>query len=347
MIETYLNFGGSPLLQWAGTIVILLLFWGFLFKTKSGESYRRNLLSMHIRSMGLIMLVFSLVYFSFFVDRTRLTADADIKRVTLDNEVTYLGNIIPSINDELSILSTNLGELQAIYGGDYDRREIIAKISNAESRIRDLYKQTDDVIARMLLDSLNPSIFVSNLSSDDKIDIAQRMSALDTGLREISENKEMLDVIFSNKAHELKVAKAKLAILKDSNHIENIYFAMRALSLGGLGALVTLLTSYMLVAPSNGKIDGFMSSNNYWSLLLAHTAMGSIVSTVIFGLFYTKQLTIFQPENNSTEYIAPEFWRVTMLCIIAGAFAEKLYSAASNRVDLYVDEPNKKNQADT
>ena len=161
------------------------------------------------------MLVFSLVYFSFFVDRTRLTADADIKRVTLDNEVTYLGNIIPSINDELSILSTNLGELQAIYGGDYDRREIIAKISNAESRIRDLYKQTDDVIARMLLDSLNPSIFVSNLSSDDKIDIAQRMSALDTGLREISENKEMLDVIFSNKAHELKVAKAKLAILKE------------------------------------------------------------------------------------------------------------------------------------
>ncbi|ALQ10199.1 hypothetical protein WNY97_20640 [Pseudoalteromonas fuliginea] len=346
MIQTNQYFWGNLIVQWTGAIVILLLLWLFLFKTNPGASYRENFLSVHIRALGLVALVIALVYLAFFVDRTRLTSDADTKRVTLANEVAYLQNTIPSINEEFSKSLSLLGELQAIYGGEHDKALLIPSISQAESRTRALYEKTDGAKARILSARLSSPSFITDLNSEEKTDIGKRLIVLERGLSDIGDDKKMLDVIFAGKVNELKVAEAKISILKESKFTENIFYAMRALSLGGLGALITLLASHMLVPPANGKSKDFMSSNNYWSLLLAHTTMGAVVSTVIFGLFYTKQLTIFHPEKVLSDGVSPEFWRVTMLCIIAGAFAEKLYNAASNRVDVYVEEPNKQKQPD-
>jgi hypothetical protein len=346
MIGTYEYLWVNILLQWTGPILVSVLIWMFLFKTKSGELYRENHLSIHVRAIGLVALVISLVYLAFFVDRTRLTSNADTKRVTLANEVAYLQNAIPSINEEFSTLLKNLGELQAIYGGDHDKAKLAAYISEIESRSRALYEKTDGAKARILTARFSSSSLIASLNSDEKTDISKRLNSLDRALTDIGDDKKTLEVVYAGKLNELKVAEAKLSTLNESKYTENIFYAMRALALGGIGALITLLASYMLIPPTNDKTKGFMNSNNYWSLVLAHTAMGAVVSTVIFGLFYTKQLTIFQPENSSSESMAPEFWRVTMLCIIAGAFAEKLYSAASNRVDVYVEEPNKQKQAD-
>ena len=114
---------------------------------------------------------------------------------------------------------------------------------------------------------------------------------------------------------------------EESEHTKNIFFSMRALSLGGLGALITLLASYVLIPLKNNSTNSsFINRSNYWSLLLGHTLMGAVVSVVILGLFYTKQLTVFQPDSASNGSVTPEFWRVTVLCIIAGAFAQNLYS---------------------
>ena len=294
---------------------------------------------------------------AFFVDRTRLTSDADTERVTLANEVAYLENTIPLINEEYSVLLKNLGELQALYNGKgelkaafmerYSEEELASYLSETESRTRALYEKTDGAKARLLLSRFgSPSIIssgslISELEPNEKTIILKRLAELDRGLTQIGDDKKTLDVIYAGKVDELNVAKAKLATLKESKYTENIFYAMRALSLGGLGALITLLASYMLKPPENGNSVGFINSSNYWSLLLSHTMMGAVVSSVIFGLFYTRQLTIFQPDMTASENVAPEFWRITMLCIIAGAFAEKLYSAASNRVDKYVEEPNK------
>ncbi len=350
MVDSLEYFGSNLIINWLGPTVIVLLVFVLLFKTKAGESYRKNHLSINLRAFGLMALVGSLVYLAFFVDRTRLTSDADTKRVTLANEVAYLENTIPVINEEYSTLLKTLGELQAIYNGDYDESKLASYLSETESRSRALYEKTDGAKARLLISRfgstslLASASLISELGPNEKTDISKRLAELDRGLTEIGDDKKMLDVIYAGKVDELNVAEAKLATLKESKYTENIFYAMRSLSLGGLGALITLLASYVLTPPTNGNALGFMSSSNYWSLLLAHTMMGAVVSTVIFGLFYTKQLTIFQPDKTVPENVAPEFWRVTMLCIIAGAFAEKLYSAASNRVDKYVEEPNKQVQ---
>lgn len=73
---------------------------------------------------------------------------------------------------------------------------------------------------------------------------------------------------------------------------------------------------------------------------------------VVFALFYTKQLTIFQ-NLNGLKSSQPDFWRTTLLCIVAGAFSDKIYDAVSTRVDRYVetdkpkqDQPNQSLHSD-
>ena len=114
---------------------------------------------------------------------------------------------------------------------------------------------------------------------------------------------------------------------------------MRALCLGALGAILTLLASSSIKSRKIPNYKSVFNEENYWQSLITNCLAGSIVSVLAFALFYTKQISIFDSTLESNTQ-APDFWRSTLLCLIAGAFAEKLYEGVSTKVDTYVDQSN-------
>ncbi|MBN4080182.1 hypothetical protein JYT31_00820 [Beggiatoa alba] len=130
--------------------------------------------------------------------------------------------------------------------------------------------------------------------------------------------------------------KNRLTALQEANHFENLYYVMRALCLGALGAILTLLATSSIKSKKISTYKSLFNETNYWQSLISNCLAGSIVSVVAFALFYTKQISIFDSSLESGAH-SPDFWRSTLLCLIAGAFAEKIYEAVSTKVDDYVD----------
>ena len=59
---------------------------------------------------------------------------------------------------------------------------------------------------------------------------------------------------------------------------------------------------------------------------------GGIVALVVFALFTTREISVFSNEGGTPDEI-PDYWRVVILCLIAGAFADRVFAAARERVD--------------
>jgi hypothetical protein len=112
----------------------------------------------------------------------------------------------------------------------------------------------------------------------------------------------------------------------------NLYLVARALALGAIGALMSILAkSSMPIRRDSGTHD----LAKMWSSM----AIGAVVSVVALGLFHTRQISIFHTEGAPTG--TPDFWRVTILCLIAGAFADRIFQAAAGKVDIYLGEQAK------
>jgi hypothetical protein len=110
---------------------------------------------------------------------------------------------------------------------------------------------------------------------------------------------------------------------------QDTYLIVRALCLGAIGSVIMLLTKYVSSAPGKRFFDVID-----YGRTLASMAIGSIVSVVTFGLFYTKQISIFDPTEAGATTPAP--WRVTIICLLAGVFADKIFEAASQRLAKYL-----------
>ncbi len=63
-------------------------------------------------------------------------------------------------------------------------------------------------------------------------------------------------------------------------------------------------------------------------------AMGAVVSVVVIGLFFTGFISIFANAAQNTG--EADFWKVTILCLLAGAFSDRLFEAAAGRMDTYL-----------
>jgi hypothetical protein len=99
----------------------------------------------------------------------------------------------------------------------------------------------------------------------------------------------------------------------------NIYVVARALALGAIGALMSIFAKF-LTTPSS---DSLFEDNTSISRMWASMAMGGIVAVVVIGLFFTGFISIF---SNATQNAgATDFWKVTILCLIAGAFSDRLF----------------------
>jgi len=134
----------------------------------------------------------------------------------------------------------------------------------------------------------------------------------------------------SNEIKSLEQRRKELQSIVDkaANESTNLYLVARALALGALGAFMSLLAkSHQVEAASK---DDENRLQRVWGSM----AIGGIVAVVVLGLFYTKQISIFSHSDQTSS--APDFWRVTILCLMAGAFADRIFAAAAGRVDTYL-----------
>jgi hypothetical protein len=63
-------------------------------------------------------------------------------------------------------------------------------------------------------------------------------------------------------------------------------------------------------------------------------AMGGVVAVIVLGLFFTGFISIFshaEPVSGN-----PDFWKVSILCLLAGAFSDRLFQTAALRMDQYL-----------
>ncbi len=304
---------------------------------KLEAGYANKTVHIYIRLICLIILAGGLIYASFFIDKFLLTSDLKINTLSLQNDISYTKEVLESADIDYAILVKTIDTLSRANpkANENDFLRELSQVESRTSKVLEVLIATLNRVEGMYTVSNSPVAISLNQT------IKSRFEQLHIDMSDVSKKKENLR---SWRSHNEKVANAmaaKLGLLEETKYTDNIYLAMRALSLGALGALITLITVQLLVATEKKQPLDFIKSPHFWPFLLGHTLMGSIVSVVIFGLFYTKQLTIFQVDVTSKEVIEPEFWRVTMLCIIAGAFSEKLYGAASNRLDKYTEEDPK------
>lgn len=108
---------------------------------------------------------------------------------------------------------------------------------------------------------------------------------------------------------------------------ENVYLVVRGISLGALGAFVYTLVHFL----SRRRWAELFADGNI-ERTVAATLVGAIVAVVAFALFHTKQVSIFDVADAHPD-ARPDFWRVTILCLGAGAIAGQIYQRTSLRMD--------------
>jgi hypothetical protein len=173
---------------------------------------------------------------------------------------------------------------------------------------------------------------VENASTADMakaaVDAGLKASSIGNGLGEAKKKKTNLEVKKEAFAQsEAIVIKTIEASKTDS---VNLYTVTRALALGAIGALMSILAKFL----SNRKPNETVGDEYSFKTIAASMAMGATVSVVVIGLFYTGFISIFANAGQISGN--PDFWKVTILCLLAGTFSDRLFQAASARMEQYV-----------
>jgi hypothetical protein len=105
----------------------------------------------------------------------------------------------------------------------------------------------------------------------------------------------------------------------------NRFYAFRALSLGALGALAAILSR--LVMPWREEQIGGGMPHLSAGRTLAALAVGAVTAVIVFGAFLTGDVSLYA----GAPVIDPDFWRMTIVCLLAGALSIFLHRAAEAR----------------
>ncbi len=110
----------------------------------------------------------------------------------------------------------------------------------------------------------------------------------------------------------------------------DLYAVSRALALGAIGALASIFfAQFRSAAPSPINFD----DRKAMAWTAGSMAMGAMAAVAVASLFFTGYISFFsssEPTSQNTDY-----WKVTILCLLAGAFFDRLYQEAGRRIDRY------------
>jgi len=204
-------------------------------------------------------------------------------------------------------------------------------ITNLDDEIASLQKdQAEQTIAAT---TQQAALSAANASDQEiaqaAIKAGAKLASITNALAEAKKRKENL--MSKNETLEKSAVNLTEKIDATKSDSINIYTVTRALALGAIGALMSILANFL----STRKRSEVVTDNYAPTTIAASMAMGAIVSVVVVGLFYTGFISIF---SNATQIAGnPDFWKVTILCLLAGAFSDRLFQAAATRVGRYVE----------
>ena len=139
---------------------------------------------------------------------------------------------------------------------------------------------------------------------------------------EVRHQFEKADIAIAGLKDEIQITSSRLQ--KITRQSTNQYLATRAIALGALGAFAAALAiSLQGVAPQ---------ARLRFGRTMFSMAFGGIVALVVFALFTIRELSVFANHTAAPDE-TPDYWRVVILCLIAGAFADRLFAAARERVE--------------
>ena len=67
-------------------------------------------------------------------------------------------------------------------------------------------------------------------------------------------------------------------------------------------------------------------------------AVGGIIALVVFSLFITREISIFSKNEIVEGVLNQDYWRVVILCLVAGAFSDRLYDFAAAKLETISNE---------
>jgi hypothetical protein len=201
--------------------------------------------------------------------------------------------------------------------------ELQSKISDSERTLKDLGSAAIAKQAAMRIANASPS------------DIAAVTVELGSKANGIAHEKDQLTgelKMLADKRAGIEANRSELRKKLDASATDstNIYLVARALALGAIGALMSIFAKYLSTPTAGPLFDDSASIGRMW----ASIAMGGIVSVVVIGLFFTGFISIFANSAQTTGQT--DFWKVTILCLLAGAFSDRLFQAAANRMEAYL-----------
>ena len=165
---------------------------------------------------------------------------------------------------------------------------------------------------------------ISSLGIDDglrTVTTANERDKLGDYRRALEARKEKIESDEKTITNKIEAAKRKSG---------NLYLVSRALALGAIGALMSIFAKFLSMTHS----PVIFEDRNASARMAASMAMGAIAAVVVMGLFFTGFISIFSHVEPVSQ--DPDFWKVTILCLLAGTFSDRLFQAAARRMEQYL-----------
>lgn len=211
-----------------------------------------------------------------------------------------------------------------------DESDTDSKIAKLRSDISNLERTSKEIAATAA--AKQAAMKIANAAPGDiasaAIEYGQKANGVSGEIDQATGDMKQLQETRTN----IEASRTELRKKLDASAAEstNIYVVARALALGAIGAMMSVLAKYLATPNAHALFEDRASMGRMW----ASMAMGAIVSVVVVGLFFTGFISIFTNASQTTG--ETDFWKVTILCLLAGAFSDRLFQAAAGRMDSYL-----------
>ena len=190
--------------------------------------------------------------------------------------------------------------------------------------LRDLQQKIDKISEKIPELESKAARLATEATLEKDIDKKQKLAA-DATLATFDKEALLLQKKEFKNLYSEKINKLKESAIDSAN----LSLVVRALALGAVGALFSILAKDLAAVSAGPRVP-----DKHLRKVWASMAVGAIVAVVIIGLFKTGFISIFTEAEKAAG--TPDFWKVTILSLFAGAFADRLFQAAAHRMEGYV-----------
>jgi Skp family chaperone for outer membrane proteins/outer membrane biosynthesis protein TonB len=207
-----------------------------------------------------------------------------------------------------------------------ERIKLVNKRIEFDSELQDRRRDLADITQKL---ALTRGKLGSGKDAELQADLDQLLDLKTSTENQIAEQQKSIAAASQD------IADIDQVIQRVQNQADDLYLVVRGVALGALGALAHTLVAFMSRRrPQQPLFDGRAERAG------AAMLVGAIVSVILFAGFHTRQISIFEVPPDSLAQ-KPDFWRVSVLGLVAGAAASWVYHsiAASRRLALQTAMP--------